>query len=163
MVYDAFGRILSKEADGHTVFGNAQYNTYDDNGVLKPHAISAVTMENPLAEQTITYTMFDKVSHIAGDFMTPTIDFDYGFDHQRTRMRAETSDGAHYEKTYIGNCEFVEHNGNVEKYTFISGPLGVFAVDMFMAHGGHFLNSFYYICMDHLGSWTTITDADGYV
>ncbi len=163
MKYDAYGRIHSKMADGHVVFGNAQYNTYDDNGMLKPHAISGAEMENILPELGITYTMFDKASRITGGYMSPTVDFDYGFDHQRTRMRVETSDGSIYEKAYIGNCEFVAHNGNVEKYTFISGPLGVFAVDMFMDNGCHFLNNFNYVLKDHLGSWTTITDADGYV
>ncbi|MBQ6683792.1 MAG: hypothetical protein IJM74_06785 [Bacteroidales bacterium] len=111
--------------------------------------------------QEITYTMFDKVRHITiGNFMPSTIEFSYGFDHQRTGMQIETSAAFLAEKTYVGNCEFVDYGGGDESYTFISGPLGVFAVVEKKVNG---VESVYYVLKDHLGSWTTVTDAEGTV
>lgn len=167
MAYDALGRMTSKRSDGQTVFSSAQHDYVGPDGQLRPHAISSAQVQGnpfPTGQLDIDYTMFDKVSHITdGDFMPSTTDFDYGFDHQRTRMQIETLDGALYEKTYIGNCEIVEHDGHVDKYTFISGPMGVFAVNKLVANGCHLLDSLHYIYKDHLGSWTTVTDVQGNV
>ena len=42
-----------------------------------------------------------------------------------------------------------------------SGPLGVFAVNKLEVNGCHFVDRLHYVYKDHLGSWTTITDANG--
>ena len=44
-----------------------------------------------------------------------------------------------------------------------SGPLGVFAVNKLEVNGCHFVDRLHYVYKDHLGSWTTITDANGNV
>lgn len=52
MKYDDYGRVFSKQANGQTVFDNAQYQTFDGNGVLKPHAISGARMAtNPFQRE----------------------------------------------------------------------------------------------------------------
>lgn len=167
--YDDYGRIISKQANGQTVFDNAQYQTFDNNGVLKPHAISGAEIHNcfsPNSKQTITYTMFDKVSRIVyGDFMPTTVDFVYGFDHQRISMSTSFSYGQEITKHYDGNCEFLDYGGSYEDWTYISGPLGVFALNKTVKADrqgdGWEESSLHYIFKDHLGSWTTITDDEG--
>ena len=164
MAYDALGRMTDKRTDGQNVFSAAQHDYVGPDGQLRPHAVSSATMQDfsPATDcQEITYTMFDKVRHITiGNFMPPTIEFSYGFDHQRTGMQIETSAAFLAEKTYVGNCEFVDYGGGDESYTFISGPLGVFAVVEKKVNG---VESVHYVLKDHLGSWTTVTDAEGTV
>lgn len=162
MEYDALGRIIEKEADGQTVFSNAQYNTYDYLNNLKPHAISSATTTNNSFFQTdlkITYTMFDKVKTL-GQFdnqqnQTSGISYQYGYDHDRISMEY----GSTYEKQYWGNCELITQNGNTRWNTFISGPLGVFAV----VTTSNNTEELRYIYKDHLGSWTTITNDQGVI
>ena len=160
ITYDAFGRILSKEADGQTVFSGAQYNTYDQHGNLKPHAVSSATMAgNPFASPSldIAYTMFDKVKTLSqydeNEVLVGQVAYQYGYDHERIQM----SHGNTYEKLYLGNCELITQNGNTQWNTFISGPLGVFAA---VTSNGT-TESLRFIYKDHLGSWTTITDDAG--
>ncbi len=160
IAYDAFGRILSKEADGQTVFSGAQYNTYDQYNNLKPHAISSATMaENPITYPSldISYTMFDKVNCLKqyddNENLLSQVGYQYGYDHERIQM----THGNTYEKVYLGNCELITQNGNSQWNTFISGPLGVFAA---VTNNGT-TESLRYIYKDHLGSWTTITDDAG--
>ena len=160
IAYDAFGRILSKEADGQTVFSGAQYNTYDQYNNLKPHAISSATIaENPITYPSldISYTMFDKVNCLKqyddNENLLSQVGYQYGYDHERIQM----THGNTYEKVYLGNCELITQNGNSQWNTFISGPLGVFAA---VTNNGT-TESLRYIYKDHLGSWTTITDDAG--
>ena len=164
MAYDALGRMTDKRTDGQNVFSAAQHDYVGPDGQLRPHAVSSATMQDfsPATDcQEITYTMFDKVRHITiGNFMPSTIEFSYGFDHQRAGMQIETSAAFLAEKTYVGNCEFVDYGGGDESYTFISGPLGVFAVVEKKVNG---VESVHYVLKDHLGSRTTVTDADGTV
>ena len=160
MTYDALGRMTGKMADGQQVFGNAQYGYTGPDGQLRPHAVSsAETGYNPFPTEQldIDYTMFDKVSRIISD--ESHLLFDYGYDHQRVRMRG-TPDS---EKVYVGNCEFVSDMNGMSAVTYLIGPLGVFAVNTLETGGCHFVNQLHYVYKDHLGSWTTITDANGTV
>ena len=57
------------------------------------------------------------------------------------------------------NCKFAGTGGGTLKtFTYLVGPYGVFAV---VEHGDE--ERIHYILKDHLGSWTTITDAEGVV
>lgn len=157
MVYDDYGRVISKQTDGQTVFSAAQYAFYDQGGHLKPHAISSATMPTdpfPTQTQSITYTMFDKVKTITQGNRELT--YQYGYDHQRIRMEEKLDNQMVATKEYYGNIEIV-NQGNPVTYTYLSGPLGTFAVVK------HILNSdeVSFILKDHLGSWTAITDYDG--
>ena len=156
ITYDALGRMISKQADGHDVFAAAQYDYVGPDNQLRPHAISSATVTGnpfPNGQLDIDYTMFDKVQCI---YRTPNnLNFDYGYDHQRIRML----DGAAYEKIYVGGCEFVSDASGGKVWTYLVGPMGVFGVAQTM--GG--LTKVHYVLKDHLGSWTTITNSAGVV
>ena len=159
MVYDALGRMTDKRADGQQVFASAQHDYVGPDGQLRPHAVSSATVEgNPFPTELldIDYTMFDKVRLFQKG--TTTVEFDYGYDHRRTRM-SNAHDSLTIVKTYVGVCERITDtstNSDLTR-TFLSGPLGVFAV--VEKQGDE--ESLYYIHKDHLGSWTTITGGEG--
>lgn len=151
--YDALGRMVSKTTPEGTIFTDAVYA--DD----KPHAVKSIQTTQkvyPQDDLNIEYTSFDKVKAITG----PGVDirFDYGYDHQRTRM-TEDLQGTTRVKTYVGGCEYISGPGGEKTRTFLSGPFGVFAV----AETVQGTTRLHYIHKDHLGSWTTISDSDGIV
>ena len=49
-------------------------------------------------------------------------------------------------------------NGQQYKHTYLTGPMGLFAVHIIKPNGSEEIN---YIHTDHLGSWNTITDENG--
>jgi len=162
IVYDPLGRMTSKQADGQTVFANASY-TGGNSLPPRPHALrSAESTEGvfPAARQDITYTSFDKVKTITED--GNMLEYTYGYDHQRIRMASVVNDTIRC-KDYVGMCEYItEDDGEnvVQKTrTYLMGPFGVFAV----VERQDEEESIHYILKDHLGSWTTITDAEGNV
>ncbi|MBR3426431.1 MAG: hypothetical protein IKG95_00665 [Bacteroidales bacterium] len=101
MVYDALGRMTDKRADGQQVFASAQHDYVGPDGQLRPHAVSSATVEgNPFPTELldIDYTMFDKVRLFQKG--TTTVEFDYGYDHRRTRM-SNAHDSLTIVKTYV--------------------------------------------------------------
>ena len=159
MKYDPHGRFKSKMREGQTVFENAKYETFDDNGILKPHAISeASAIENafgPFLFQNIEYNLFDKVKRI--DLQrNKKFWFEYGYDHQCTCMYTTVNGVVEMRKVYVGNVEFIT-GFNQFSYTYLTGPMGVFAVVLKTNN----TEECQYVYKDHLGSWTTITDAGG--
>ena len=107
---------------------------------------------------TVTYTGFDKVSKVKQG--NDSICYSYGYDRQRISMEEHVG-GALRTKRYVGNCEYVTRTtgGYTETQwlTYLTGPYGVFAV--VMSKSG--LEDTFYVLKDNLGSWTTITDANG--
>ena len=162
IVYDPLGRMTSKQADGQTVFANADF-TGTPGQPARPHAMkSAETTDGvfPTASQTVTYTSFDKVKAIVED--GNGLVYTYGYDQQRIRAY-ETFGDRTINKVYVGACEYVtEYVGNditTKTLTYLVGPYGVFAV----VERQNNEESIHYILKDHLGSWTTITDSEGNV
>ena len=162
IVYDALSRMTSKQADGQTVFANADF-TGTPGQPARPHAMkSAETTDGvfPTASQTVTYTSFDKVKAIVED--GNGLVYTYGYDQQRIRAY-ETFGDRTINKVYVGACEYVtEYVGNditTKTLTYLVGPYGVFAV----VERQNNEESIHYILKDHLGSWTTITDSEGNV
>jgi RHS repeat-associated protein len=79
--------------------------------------------------------------------------------HHMQRISQQYTDGSNtIEKVWAGACEFVTKNGQQYKYTYLSGPLGLFAIHIIKPDGTAEIN---YIHTDHLGSWNTITDESG--
>ena len=162
IVYDPLGRMTSKQADGQAVFANAAFAAAQGQP-SRPHAMtSAETVEGvfPSVTQEITYTGFDKVKTIAeGD---NTLAYTYGYDQQRIRMVENVGDITRT-KDYVGFCEYITEedgeNTTEKTLTYLVGPYGVFAV----LEQQDCEESIHYILKDHLGSWTTITDAEGNV
>ena len=154
IVYDAYGRILSKQVDGQTVFSNAQFDPEE-----KPHAMRSADLEWNLFRSdsdSISYTPFDKVKAILQD--GKSLQYSYGIGHQRTGMTEDVK-GRIRTKRYIGNCEYVTENGQEKALTYLNGPMGTFAVVERIGND----ETVHYLLKDHLGSWTTVTDAQGNV
>ena len=157
-LFDNYGRITSKTADGQAVFSNAVYST-----TAKPHAMDAAeTLSGvfPSQQQNISYKCFDKVSQIMQG--NKSLNYTYGYDHQRIFMEEHVGNNVRT-KRYVGNCEYVtETSGNTTAsrwLTYLSGPTGVYAVVVTENN----VNTIHYILKDNLGSWTVITDGDGVV
>ncbi|MDO5315337.1 MAG: RHS repeat-associated core domain-containing protein [bacterium] len=162
IVYDPLGRMTDKQADGQTVFANAGFAAAQGQP-SRPHAMtSAETVEGvfPSAPQEITYTGFDKVKTIAEG--GNTLAYTYGYDQQRIRMMENIGDITRT-KDYVGVCEYIAEddgeNTTEKTLTYLVGPYGVFAVVEQQDNE----EAIHYILKDHLGSWTTITDAEGTV
>ena len=178
MVYDAYGRMRSRTSEGDVVFRSASYNDQS-----KPHAVRWAEVNGdafPCAPQTIAYTMHDKVKSIQqGD---DELTIDYGYDRQRIGMTQENDVlQTMSSKLYVGNCEFNHSEIRLQRFTYLSGPMGVFAVyeelGPLYKGGGEdadndgavgdsltdsgYTGALYYLHRDHLGSITTITNASG--
>ncbi|MBQ3355021.1 MAG: VCBS repeat-containing protein [Bacteroidales bacterium] len=156
-VYDSYGRMTTKIADGIPVFFDATFS------VAKPHAMDGATTSSgvfPDDPQTITYTGFDKVSKIK--LGNDSLCYTYGYDRQRVFMEEHVGN-RHRTKRYVGNCEYVtESEGGSDSehwLTYLSGPMGVYAVVLTKSGS----SQVFYILKDNLGSWTTITDEHGNV
>ena len=160
MAYDALGRMTDKRADGYDVFSSAQHDYVGSDGQLRPHAVSSATMGNSFPQasiQSIGYTMFDKVRAMNCNGSNRYV-FEYGYDHQRTRMTATDGGILMVRKDYVDNCEFVRHTASPQQsFTYLSGPMGVFA----MVNKEGETEEVLYILKDHLGSYTAITDDEG--
>ena len=172
MAYDPHGRILSKQADGQTVFSGAQYSTYDQLGNLKPHAISSATVPNGsvlTSHLEADYTTFDKVKslkkHDSNNNAERALAYSYGYDHQRIGMEERLNNSLYRRKTYVGNCEFNHDVACIKTLTYLSAPTGVFAVNVEESSIYYaddvVVKRLLYLHKDHLGSITTITDTLG--
>lgn len=179
MVYDTYGRMTRRTSQGTVVFKDA---SYDDQG--KPHAVLGAAVNNVALPDALSffYTMHDKVKCIErGD---DVLTIDYGYDRQRIGM-TEWIEASHSttSKLYVGNCEFNKEVNRRRHLTYLTGPLGVFAVYEELgplykgggADGGesddddgggdedNFIGSVYYLHRDHLGSITTVTNSSGVI
>ena len=173
MAYDAYGRMLAKTSGGNVVFSNAYYNDQS-----KPHAVRGAEINGNMfanAPQTIDYTIYDKVKRIEqGD---DVLTIDYGCDRQRIGM-AEWIESFQTTATklYVGNCEYIRGVDRRRQLTYLTGPMGVFAVYEELGPGfkggdddeegrddddGGSSAALFYLHRDHLGSITTITNESG--
>lgn len=151
-VYDDLGNILAKTADKRDVFYDAQYHSSNPYAVQKAKSIDT---ELVAANQSVEYTSFDKISII--NYGNNSLSIDYGFDHDR--IHSDESVGEiKKEKVYVADCEYVNMGGETMIYTYLNGPMGIFAVCCTNEKGE---NSMLYIHPDHLGSWCLVTDDKG--
>ena len=166
MWYDEYGRIGSKMADGETVFYEADYHDWD-----RPHAIRGAEINNSafpagIQQFEITYTMFDKVKSVLQE--RDNLEIEYGFDHERISLSQFLYfSSERISKTYVGNCEYIEGPDRARTLTYLTGPLGVFAVceqlgDLYKNEDGG-KTYMHYLLKDHLGSITTITNESGQI
>ena len=153
--YDDYGRMTMKRIHGHMVFDSTSYGTDG-----RPHAISAARTYPYQPDLYMNYTSFDKLQRVEKNNLS--LSYEYGYDHQRIRMFEVDGSDTILRKEYAGACEFVSVNGGLPStLTYLSGPLGVFAVsDNRMQPSS---KQMYYIHPDHLGSWTTVTAWNGTV
>ena len=154
MAYDNYGNILSKNTEGLDVFYDAHY---DDNNPYSVTRAKTDVDDDAFLTQIIEYTPFDKMSRIRCGKNSYTID--YGYDYERIHTVEKTETGTK-EKVYVGDCEYVKDKGTEFAYTYLNGPMGVFAVCCTDSNGA---SKVFYIHKDHLESWCLITDENGNV
>lgn len=150
MVYDDLGNITAKTINGVKVLYNTKYD------VERPHAIVQAdtddeTMFNGF-KQNIVYSSYDNAVRINEG--SKRLDIIYGSDNSRI-YSSLNNNGKIKTKVYVGDCEIVNDNGTVSKLTYLSGPMGVFAVCVEDAKGAIDIN---YINKDNIDSWNIITD-----
>lgn len=149
MNYDEYGNMTDKTINGVSVFYDGEY------GGKEPYAIRSAKTEieslDGLAHKC-TYTAFDKLQDATNG--QAAISFGYDAELNRDRMTV-ICDGVQTDKIYVGDCEFVEGKNVNATFTFLSGPMGVFAVVRDDDDGAR---SLLYIHKDHLDSWCLITD-----
>ena len=152
MNYDKLGNMLDKTVDKHYVFYNAQYD-----GKCPYTLMKAKTSDEDLIsfEQSVKYTTFDKMMSVK--YGNNSLSIDYGYNHERIHSVAIT-DGKKKDKTYLKDCEYVNDNGQISFFTYLKGPMGVFAVCVTDEKGG---NAIRYVHKDHLESWCLVTDENG--
>lgn len=163
-----YGSIKSKTAayEGAPAFVHASYGTGG-----RPHAIDRADIVDgsfPTDRLSTEYNSFDKLSHITQYNGNGDIDrelyYQYGYDHQRIYMLENEGQAFTYVKTYVGNCEYIYDHGTSRTLTYLSGPLGVFAVFEQVLQNDHVVfESLHYLFTDHLGSITTIVNDKGEV
>ena len=154
MTYDNYGNIISKNSGGQDVFYDAQYDG------VNPYAVSKVMIDNEEmygTNQSVDYTVFDKISQII--YGNNSLSIDYGYHHNRVHSSVAVG-ASKKEKIYVGDCEFVDENGKKFVYTYLKGPMGVFAVCKTDENG---CKSMYFIHKDHLESWCLVTNEAGSV
>ena len=156
------------------------YETVTENGITKKlHYLTsgtglfAIFASYNNGGGTMHYTMKDHQGNLTATVCGNTVEllscegdnslkYTYGYDQQRIHM-ADTVDGTIRNKEYVGVCEYItenDGNGIVSKtLTYLVDPFGVFAVVERQADE----ESIHYVLKDNLGSWTTITDAEGNV
>jgi len=151
--YDDYGlgNLVYKKTDGQVLFNNAAYGQNN----AGPHALtSAETSAGifPLQQQMIDYNSFGKAINISE--CNKQLQITYG--HHRQRITQQYSEGSNtINKIWAGACEYITENGQQKTLTYLSGPVGVFAVHIIYPDGS---DSIRYIHKDHIGSWHTITD-----
>ena len=152
MSYLNNGNIAEKEVDGVKVLFDAIY------AVNKPNAIMSFKSEDEKmskrACQNVQYSTYDNVVSIQDNDGNGLM-INYGIDNNRIFMQCSIGDKVK-NKRYVGNCEYIEENGNKKVLTYIEGPMGVFAVHV--NDGDEYIN---YIHKDNIESWNVITDEDG--
>ena len=151
MVYDDKGNIREKEIGGVRILHNAVYDKNKPNAIVRAETDDAGLYERFMSD--IEYSSFDNILSVSvnGNFLS----MDYGYDNNRIYMEYKTED-KYKNKTYVGNCEFVEENGVNKILTYLEGPMGVFAVCESDENG-----CVNYVHKDNIGSWNIITDEDG--
>jgi RHS repeat-associated protein len=174
MEYDTDGNMTRRTSQGVVVFKNASVDSQ-----ARPHAVTGAEVNSAMLPdaQTVLYTMHDKVKRIeqGDDYLA----IDYGYDRQRIGMSEWiAANQATTRKLYVGSCEFNRGLNREQRLTYISGPLGVFAVyeqlgELYKGGGDSddsdddggdedsFTGALYYLHRDHLGSVTTITNSSG--
>ncbi|MBQ2513762.1 MAG: hypothetical protein II535_01055, partial [Bacteroidales bacterium] len=174
MEYDTDGNMTRRTSQGVVVFKNASVDSQ-----ARPHAVTGAEVNSAMLPdaQTVLYTMHDKVKRIeqGDDYLA----IDYGYDRQRIGMSEWiAANQASTHKLYVGSCEFNRGLSREQRLTYISGPLGVFAVyeqlgELYKGGGDSddsdddggdedsFTGALYYLHRDHLGSVTTITNSSG--
>ncbi|MCK9271371.1 MAG: RHS repeat-associated core domain-containing protein [Bacteroidales bacterium] len=167
--YDALDRL---NTETETISGNALATSYADNGNILtrsdvgtygysltnagPHAVTGITdatgTQLPQQNQSVSYTAFNKASHISQG--TKDYFITYGSDRlrRRTSLHNDMADDALMTKYYaFGDFEQETDATGTRQIHYISGGDGLAAV---YVKNENAADSLYFIMKDHLGSIT---------
>ena len=169
--YDALGNIASKSDVGTYTYGQA-HAACGASGHAGPHAVTTVAGTKNATYcydangnmtsgdgRTVTYSAFDKPTHIVKGSNTTTIS--YGPDRARFK-RVDVATGGTTVTVYVGGKAFEKISrpgGNIERKHHIGG----FAVVTEIDDGSTTTTQTDYLLRDHLGSVDVITDELGVI
>lgn len=160
MNYDDLGRIQYKRST-NPLFHTANNYIYEGDGDENPYNLFRIDNVPALynvngLDQNLTYTKFDKLSHITQE--NKQLDLIYGLGHNRI-IQTITYPGYSQTKIYVGgNYEKIIENGTTREIHYIAGGSGVCAIFTKKSNG---TNEFVYTHLDHLGSIEALTDETG--
>ncbi len=165
--YDALGRILYKKSENEDfhVADNYYYDEYGPNPYKLEKIDNKPAFYNPV-EQSLEYTLFDKISNITqfntDDNKANELNIHYGLGHQRKIQVIEDYDNNRTEtKVYIGGIyEEITTSGVTKKVHYLSSPDGLFAI---YSIDDNNQKEFSYVHKDHLGSIEVLTNEEGEV
>lgn len=150
VAYDIKGNITNSSG-----IGKFEYSA------SKPYAIETVTASGntiPLRNQTIAYNAMLRPVSITENGYTAT--FTYNGDANRVKMLLKQGTADKLTRYYIGNKYELDKTANSTKEKLYVGGDAYSAQTVLVKNGTGTWN-IYYLCRDHLGSITQITDASG--
>lgn len=169
--YDRFNRLTSASVGplSKPPYNNDSYN-YDTKGNVvqkdgvgvyayehetNPYAVTGMS-PNPLvidrlADQTVDYTPFDKISSISQDGKSLTVN--YGIDRQRVIQSFTDGNITKTKRYFTPLYEEVTENGVTKKLHYLTSATGLFAIFVSTSNGG---GTMHYTLKDHQGSLAAV-------
>lgn len=148
--YNANGNMESKSDAG----------TYAYENTAKPYAVTSVTLSGnaiPVRLQEITYTSFERPSVLTeNDYMAT---FTYNGSNDRSKMEIKRYNNSQILRYYLNGSHEVDVTPAGEKERLYLGGDAYSAPAVLVKESGSW--NVYYICRDHLGSITQITNGSG--
>ena len=148
--YNANGNMESKSDAGTYAYENA----------AKPYAVTSVTLSGnaiPVRLQEITYTSFERPSVLTENNYMAT--FTYNGSNDRSKMEIKRYNNSQILRYYLNGSHEVDVTPAGEKERLYLGGDAYSAPAVLVKESGSW--NVYYICRDHLGSITQITNGSG--
>lgn len=148
--YNANGNMESKSDAG----------TYAYENTAKPYAVTSVTLSGnaiPVRLQEITYTSFERPSVLTENNYMAT--FTYNGSNDRSKMEIKRYNNSQILRYYLNGSHEVDVTPAGEKERLYLGGDAYSAPAVLVKESGSW--NVYYICRDHLGSITQITNGSG--
>lgn len=142
--YDPKGNVIQKDRVGAYAYEH-ETNPYAVTG-MSPNPL----VIDRLADQTVDYTPFDKISSISQDGDSLTVD--YGIDRQRVVQSFTDGKNTRAKRYFTPLYEKVTENGVTKKLHYLTSATGLFAIFVGTANGG----TMYYTLKDHQGSLAAV-------
>ena len=168
--YDNLNRLTgyAGKTAGYDIKGNltslSDVGTFQYNTSGKPYAISKVTSPTnaiPLRNQTVTYTSFKRSATIAEGQYTAA--FTYNGSGSRVKMELKMNGVKELDRYYLLDCYEIDDRaiGGVKEKLYLGGDF--YSAPAVYVKDGSGSWQIHYICRDHLGSITHITNSSGSV
>ncbi len=142
--YDPKGNVIQKDRVGAYAYEH-ETNPYAVTG-MSPNPL----VIDRLADQTVDYTPFDKISSISQDGDSLTVD--YGIDRQRVVQSFTDGKNTRAKRYFTPLYEKDTENGVTKKLHYLTSATGLFAIFVGTANGG----TMYYTLKDHQGSLAAV-------